>query len=266
MIPLRDYRRSRTFPVVTVALVILNLLVFSFQLTRSERSTEWVETGPWRDAGVQFLDDPTYSRYGSVEIPQRFVFDMSYGLIPGEFMRQIDLPPRIPLPVWLTLISHMFLHGSLWHILGNLLYLWIFGDNVEDALGHVKFLVFYLLCGAIAAFAQIAIAPNSGTPLIGASGAIAGVLGAYLMLFPHSRVLTLIPIFFFLRLTAIPAVVLLGLWFLFQVISGAGSIGASAGVAWFAHIGGFIAGLLLVFLFRRRGVPVVLWQMIRRRF
>ena len=151
------------------------------------------------------------------------------------------------------------------HLLGNMLYLWIFGDNVEDAMGHFKFLAFYLLCGAIAGFAQMLIDTGSGVPQVGASGAIAGVLAAYFMLYPYSRVLTLIPIFFFLRLVAVPAVVLLGFWFILQVISGAGSLGATGGVAWFAHIGGFIAGAVLVFLFRRRGVPVTLWRMLRQR-
>ncbi|UCF09552.1 MAG: rhomboid family intramembrane serine protease [Candidatus Bipolaricaulota bacterium] len=264
MIPLRDYRRSRTFPVVTVALVIVNLLVFSFQLTRSDRVAVVIDLRPWEDAGVSFLDGALDHRSMGA-VTQRDAFILAYGLVPGEFLRGVDLPPLIPIPIWLTLLSMMFLHGGLLHVLGNLLYLWIFGDNVEDAMGHVRFLVFYLVCGALAAFAQIAIGPSSGTPLIGASGAIAGVLAAYLMLFPHSRVLTLIPIFFFLRLTAIPAVVLLGLWFLFQVLSGVSSIGVATGVAWFAHIGGFVAGAFLVFLFRRRGVPVVLWQMIRHR-
>jgi len=150
------------------------------------------------------------------------------------------------------------------HLLGNMLYLWVFGDNVEDAMGHGRFLAFYVLCGVAAAFAQVAVDPGSPVPLIGASGAIAGVLAAYFMLFPHSRILTLVPIFFFLRLISVPAAFLLGLWFLLQVISGAGSLGDAGGVAWFAHIGGFAAGAVLVFAFRRRGVPVVLWRMIRR--
>lgn len=150
------------------------------------------------------------------------------------------------------------------HLLGNMLYLWIFGDNVEDAMGPVRFLLFYLLCGAAAALAQIAVDPGSAVPLIGASGAIAGTLAAYFMLYPQARVLTLIPIFFFLRLISVPAVFFLGVWFLLQVISGAGSLGAGGGVAWFAHIGGFVTGMLLVFVFRRRGVPITLWRTIRR--
>jgi len=147
-----------------------------------------------------------------------------------------------------------------------MLYLWIFGDNVEDAMGHARFLIFYLVCGVVAAFAQMAIAPHSPVPQIGASGAIAGVLGAYLMLFPYARILTLIPIFFFIRLVAIPAVFLLGFWFIWQILSGAGTLGSNGGVAWFAHLGGFIAGGILVFWFKRRGVPVVLWESLRRRW
>lgn len=190
---------------------------------------------------------------------------VQYALVPAEFLKGVDLPPTIPIPVFLTLFTSMFLHGGLVHLLGNMLYLWIFGDNVEDAMGHVKFLLFYFLCGVAAAFAQIAIDPGSAIPQIGASGAIAGVLAAYFMLFPYSRVLTLIPVFFFLRLVAVPAVFLLGFWFILQIISGAGSLGSAGGVAWFAHIGGFLAGGLFVFAFRRRGVPVVLWQVLRRR-
>jgi membrane associated rhomboid family serine protease len=266
MIPLRDYRVRRTFPVVTVLLLALNAVVFVYELTQSERSLVLVDTTPWADAGIAFYGENPADLGGLARISERDSFLFSYGLVPGELLGGEDLPPRIPFPLWLTLLSSMFLHGGLLHLLGNMLYLWVFGDNVEDAMGHVRFLLFYLLCGAVAAFAQIAIGPGSGVPLIGASGAIAGVLAAYFMLFPHARVLTLIPVFFFVRLVAIPAVMLLGLWFLFQVISGAGSIGATSGVAWFAHIGGFVAGVILGFPFRRRGVPVVQWQMLRRRY
>lgn len=262
MIPLRDYRQSRTFPAVTIALIILNLLVFSYQLTRSPRETLQLDVTVWHMHGMNFanMPRPVYR----ILISPRDAFTFSYGLVPGEFLAGVDLPPAILLPIWLTLFTSMFLHGGLMHLLGNMLYLWIFGDNVEDSMGHGKFLLFYLVCGAIAAFAQMAINPNSGVPQIGASGAIAGVLAAYFMLFPNSRVLTLIPIFFFIRLVAVPAVFLLGFWFILQVISGAGSVGAASGVAFFAHIGGFIAGGILVFLFKRRGVPVILWQMLRK--
>ncbi len=129
-------------------------------------------------------------------------FIAQYGLVPYEFLHGVDLPPTILLPIWITLLTSMFLHGSLLHVLGNMLYLWVFGDNVEDAMGHARFLVFYLICGVAAALAQTTVDPGSAIPQIGASGAIAGVLAAYFMLFPFSRILTLIPLLFFVRLVA----------------------------------------------------------------
>jgi membrane associated rhomboid family serine protease len=163
-----------------------------------------------------------------------------------------------------TLISSMFLHGSWSHVLGNMWYLWIFGDNVEDRLGHGRFLVFYLLCGMAAAFGQIAINPESTLPTIGASGAIAGVMGAYFVLYPHSRVLTLIPLIIFWEIIELPAIFLLGFWFLMQLFS-AGAIAVTAsthggGVAFMAHVAGFIAGLLGVFVFRKRQRPDPRWM------
>lgn len=273
MIPLRDYRPSRTFPAITVALIILNMLVFLYQGYLGTQGTVLNDGIPWqeRELAPPAFDPRAYRTHllagGSPRLyplSRSDHFIAQYALIPAEFLRGVDLPPTIPLPIWLTLFTSMFLHGGFMHLLGNMLYLWIFGDNVEDAMGHVKFLLFYLLCGAVAAFTQMAIAPGSPVPQIGASGAIAGVLAAYFMLFPYARVLTLIPIFFFIRLVTVPAVFLLGFWFILQVISGAGSVGAATGVAWFAHIGGFLSGGLLVFLFKRRGVPVVLWQMLHR--
>jgi len=151
------------------------------------------------------------------------------------------------LPVWITLVTAMFLHGGFLHLAGNMLFLWIFGGNVEDRLGHLGFLTFYLLCGLLAGIAQVAAAPTSPIPMIGASGAIAGVLGAYFMLFPRSRVLTLFWFLFWFKTTYVPAVFFLGLWFLMQLLSL--PQGASGGVAFAAHVGGFIAGLLLVRLF-----------------
>jgi membrane associated rhomboid family serine protease len=274
MIPLRDFQHSRTFPVVTVGLIILNLLVFLWQGYLGTQG-EVVNDGiPWveRDLYPPVFDPNAYKLYRMQGNPPEFYplsrsdyFIAQYSLIPAEFLSGTDLPPAIPIPVWLTLLTSMFLHGGLLHILGNMLYLWIFGDNVEDAMGHVRFLVFYLLCGAMAGLSQIAAGIGSSVPQIGASGAIAGVLAAYLMLFPYSRVLTLVPIFFFLRIVAVPAVLFLGFWFVLQVFSGMGSIGAAEGVAWFAHIGGFVAGALLVFPFRRRGVPVILWRRLKNR-
>jgi membrane associated rhomboid family serine protease len=273
MIPIRDTLPSRRFPVVTVALIVINLLVFLFQgylqtqLPRLNDGIAWQNEGlapPGFDADAYRTHRLSGGDPSLYPISAGNYLITQYALIPAELLRGEDLPPTVPIPLWLTILTSMFLHGGLMHLLGNMLYLWIFGDNVEDAMGPIRFLAFYLLCGVAAALAQIAIDPGSAVPLIGASGAIAGVLAAYFMLFPYARVLTLIPIFFFLRLIPVPAVLLLGFWFLLQVISGAGSLGAGGGVAWFAHIGGFVAGALLVFPLRRRGVPVTLWRSLRR--
>jgi len=281
MIPLRDMLPSRRFPIVTVSLIILNLLVFLFQGylgTQAPYRSDWTrERAEW--AAAQLEEPPIFDPYYAYATGQRILatmpnlyeiernewFQTQYALIPAELVSGRDLPPTIPIPIWLTLITSIFLHGGILHLLGSMLYLWIFGDNVEEAMGRARFLGFYVLCGLAAALAQIAIDPGSSIPMIGASGAIAGVLAAYFMLFPRARVLTLIPLFFFLRLVAVPAVFLLGFWFLWQVISGVGSLGSSSGVAFFAHIGGFIAGLFLVFPFRKRRVPVALWLIIRKR-
>jgi membrane associated rhomboid family serine protease len=166
-----------------------------------------------------------------------------YGIVPAAFH-----------PV--TLITSMFLHGGWMHVIGNMWYLWIFGDNVEDRLGHGRFIFFYLLCGIVAAGGQIAMDPESTLPTIGASGAIAGVMGAYFVLYPRSRVLTLIPLFFWWEIIELPALVLLGFWFLMQLFS-AGAIAATAstaggGVAFMAHVAGFVAGMIAVFALRQR--------------
>jgi membrane associated rhomboid family serine protease len=176
------------------------------------------------------------------------------------FLRQFGVVPAYFAPA--TLISSMFLHGSWSHVLGNMWYLWIFGDNVEDRMGHFRFLVFYLLCGIVAAFGQILIDPTSTLPTIGASGAIAGVMGAYFVLYPQSRVLTLIPLIVFWEIVELPAIFLLGFWFLMQLFS-AGAIAATAnsqagGVAFMAHVAGFLTGLVGVFIFRKRG-PDTRW-------
>ena len=170
------------------------------------------------------------------------VFLQVYGVVPGDF--------HAP-----TLISSMFLHGGWSHVIGNMWYLWIFGDNIEDRLGHGRFIVFYLLCGITAALGQIVVDPSSTLPTIGASGAIAGVMGAYFVLYPHSRVLTLIP-WIFLQLVELPAIVLLGFWFLMQLFS-AGAIAVTSstnggGVAFAAHVAGFMTGIIGVFVFRKR--------------
>src|SRR5207244_1093810 len=171
------------------------------------------------------------------------VFLQVYGVVPAHF--------SVP-----TLVTSMFLHGSCMHVIGNMWYLWIFGDNVEDRVGHGRFIVFYLMCGMAAAFGQILMDPTSTLPTIGASGAIAGVMGAYFVLYPQSRVLTLIPLIIFWEIVELPAIFLLGFWFLMQLFS-AGAIAATSntaggGVAFMAHVAGFVTGLIGVFVFRKR--------------
>ena len=178
------------------------------------------------------------------------LFLQQYGVVPASFSAP-------------TLVTSMFLHGSWSHVIGNMWYLWIFGDNVEDRMGHGRFVVFYLLCGFVATFGQMVIDPQSTLPTIGASGAIAGIMGAYFVLYPHSRVLTLIPLIIYMEVVELPAIFLLGFWFLMQLFS-AGAIAATAhtqggGVAFMAHVAGFIAGLLGVFVFRKRQAPDARW-------
>lgn len=176
-----------------------------------------------------------------------------YGLIPASLTGQAELPPvyyRVPAP--LTLLTHLFLHGSVMHLLGNMLYLWVFGDNVEDAMGHRRFLLFYLLCGIAAGLTQVAFAPDSRIPTVGASGAISGVLGAYLLLYPRAKVL--VPIIVFP--VYLPAWLLLIAWFGFQLLAATAPEAAATGVAWWAHVGGFVAGLLLVVPLRYATVPL----------
>ena len=232
MIPLRDTNPRRTVPFVTYALVAVNVLGFLWELSLGAQLERALFAVPF--------------------IPARF-------WIAGNWVADLT-----------TIAISMFLHGSLMHIGSNMLYLWIFGDNIEDRLGHGKFLVFYLACGYLATLAHAFFSPGSRLPAIGASGAIAGVLGAYLILFPHARVLTLIPIFFFITLRELPAIIILGLWFVLQLFSGVGSLGVSdaqdmGGVAYFAHIGGFVAGILLIAAFgglrgpRRREPPPPWW-------
>jgi membrane associated rhomboid family serine protease len=172
-----------------------------------------------------------------------------YGVVPAYFSAP-------------TLITSMFLHGGWMHVIGNMWYLWIFGDNVEDRVGHGRFIVFYLLCGIVAALGQVAVDPNSTLPTIGASGAIAGVMGAYFVLYPHSRVLTLVPFIFLLQVVEVPAILLLGFWFLMQLFN-AGAIAMTTasrggGVAFAAHVMGFVAGVGAVFVFRKRALDP--WQ------
>lgn len=219
MLPLRDVNPSRRVPVVTIAFIAINILVFLYQQTLSEEEL------------------------------------YALALVPFQVTHRFNLG------VALTFFSSMFMHASLLHIGGNMLYLWIFGDNVEDAMGHVRYILFYLLSGVAAALSQILVTPNTRIPMIGASGAIAGVLGGYLLLYPNARILSMVIMFYFIRLVEVPAYILLGLWFILQFFTGFasfGTAGETGGVAVFAHIGGFVFGLLTVKLFtlgRRRRPP-----------
>ena len=175
-------------------------------------------------------------------------FTLYFGLVPAAFS-------------WVAVLTSMFLHGGLFHVAGNMLYLWIFGDNVEDRMGHGRFLVFYLLCGTAAALAQTIAVPDSVVPMVGASGAIAGVMGAYFVMYPKSRIVTLVTLVFFFQVIEVPAIFFLGIWFVMQFLSGVGSIGTAAtgGVAVWAHVGGFLAGLSGVIVFRRPERQRVEW-------
>ena len=210
MFPLRDRLPSRTTPFVTWLLIAANVLAFLYELAMVEAAGD------------------------------RFIF--AWGLVPARFAAD-------PAGEALTVVTSMFLHGGWLHLGGNLLFLWIFGDNVEDRLGHSRYTAFYLLSGAAAAGAQILIDPGSPVPMVGASGAIAGVLGGYVLLYPRARVLVVFPIFFFIQFFELPAWVVIGEWFVLQLFNGALSLGprsASGGIAFFAHIGGFVAGLVMV--------------------
>jgi membrane associated rhomboid family serine protease len=179
---------------------------------------------------------------------------LALGMIPARLFGYGELPPDLVyVPAWATILTSMFMHGGFLHLGGNMLYLWIFGDNIEDSMGHIRFAIFYLLSGTAAALAQGFVDPQSEVPMIGASGAISGVLGAYILLHPGAAVRVLV----FVRVVNIPAIIVLGVWFLMQLLSAASPSAGEAGVAFFAHIGGFIAGLALVTFFKRRDIPML---------
>jgi len=229
MIPIRDTIPSRRRPAVTFAIITACALVFLVEEVVSPEALD------------------------------RMMF--TGGLVPALFTN----------PEWAGLsglshgpwnfLSYMFMHGGWMHLIGNMWFLWLFGDNVEDRLGRPRFLLFYLSCGVIAALAQFALTPGSRFPLVGASGAISGVMGAYFLLYPGARIVTVIPVFIFIQLVEVPAFVFLGIWFLLQFFSGTAEIavstGNSGGVAFWAHIGGFVAGMLLLRVFTPRRLP---WQ------
>ncbi len=222
MFPLRDTIPSRTFPFVTISIIIINFFVFFYELSLGPALSEFIT---------------------------------SYGIIPVEFSNLSVKKPLQIIFLIFPLFTSTFLHGGWMHIIGNMWYLWIFGDNIEDRTGHFRFLIFYLLCGMLAGMTHVLMNPHSSIPTVGASGAIAGVMGAYFLLFPRAKILTLVFLFIFIQIIEIPAIFFLGFWILFQFISGSMSVGLtenSGGVAWWAHIGGFLIGLILVMFFKKR--------------
>lgn len=235
MIPFRDKNPSGTFPFVVVCLIGLNGAFFIFELILGQKLEEFL-----------FL----------------------YGIVPVKvtyFLSHPSFDPVVVKETFLPFLSSMFLHGGVIHILGNMWYLWIFGDNIEDRLGHFKFLGFYIACGVLASIVHVAMNMSAGVPCVGASGAIAGVLGAYMITFPKARVLCIIPIWFIWQIVELPAMVVLGFWFVIQFFSGIASIaptGPAGGVAWWAHIGGFIFGIGLMLAFTRRKPRARPWQSI----
>ena len=220
MIPLHDDNPTEITPVVTIAFIAACVLVFFYQVSLPPKPGE--------------------------------LFVYQYGAIPAAVFGHAQLPAElVALPALGTLLSSMFLHGGWMHLIGNMLYLWIFGNNIEDVMGHVKFVIFYVTCGVLAALSHAMIDPNSTVPMVGASGAISGILGSYILLYPRARVMVLVPLGFFMHTLYVPAGIVLGLWFLMQLLSGGMSLGhEGGGVAFFAHIGGFVAGLVLIGLFK----------------
>jgi len=237
MIPLRDLNPTRTFPFFTILIIAANIVVFVYELMLQLSSHNTINL--------------FYAEYG-------FIPCLITNSCPAELVRELSLAHDPVSPI-ASLFTAMFVHGGWLHIAGNMLFFWIFGNNIEDEMGHLRFLIFYFVCGLIAAFAQIAFDPTSAVPSLGASGAIAGVLGAYFVTFPTAPVDTAIFVIFifFVRL---PAFIVLGVWIVLQFFSGVGELGThdTGGVATFAHIGGFVAGMVLVFLFRKRARPPTL--------
>jgi membrane associated rhomboid family serine protease len=221
VIPLKDMTPRRSVPVVTLLLIAANIIVFVYQLS----------VGP---TGGELLV-------------------RTYGLVPSKIGLALSGRHYTLEQALLPFFTCMFLHGGFLHIIGNMLFLWVFGGNVEDRLGHAPYLVFYIVCGIASGISEVAFSWGSHVPSIGASGAISGVLGAYMVFFPRSRILTLIPLFIIWFTVRIPALIFIGLWFLAQFLSGVGSLGAvnSGGIAWWAHVGGFLVGLLWAFAMGR---------------
>jgi membrane associated rhomboid family serine protease len=232
VIPIKDYAGPRRrLPWITWAIIALNVAVFLYQVSLGSNASAFM---------FAYAVVPVALTHG---IPQTSLSGLP-----------TNLPFHTPDPVYLTLITSMFLHAGWLHIGGNMLFLYIFGDNVEDRMGHFPYLLFYLFCGVVASIAQIAVNPSSSIPSLGASGAIAGVLAAYLVLFPLARVRTIIFIFIFFTIVTLPSIILIGLWFLLQFFDGVAALSQAqqsmGGVAYFAHVGGFVTGLLITLLLR----------------
>ncbi len=224
MFPIHDDNPTRITPYVTYAVLAACILVFFWQISLGEAAQQAV---------------------------------YSFGVIPSVLFATRNLPVELQvLPAWLTIFSSMFLHGGWMHLIGNMLYLWVFGNNVEDAMGHRRFIVFYLSCGLLAALTQAVFNPDSEIPMIGASGAISGVLGAYVLLHPHARILVVIPIGILIYTPWIAAYWVLGFWFVLQLVNSMLSASETGGVAYGAHLGGFVAGMLLIPFFKYGRVPL----------
>ncbi len=225
MIPLHDDNPTSRFPFVTIGLIAASTLVFLWQLSLPPAAAE----------------QAVYS----------------YGVIPAVLFGEARLSADLAaVPPMLSVLTSMFMHGGWMHLIGNMLYLWIFGNNIEDATGHGRFIVFYLLSGVAAAMSQALVDPASTVPMIGASGAIAGVLGAYALLFPRAHVLVLVPLGFFITTIRVPAMLVLGFWFVLQFVQSAMAPTGGGGVAYWAHIGGFLAGLALIVPLKGKGFPI----------
>jgi membrane associated rhomboid family serine protease len=212
MIPIKDDLPIRSTPWITMGLIAVNLFVFLYEASLGAHVEQLI---------------------------------VSYGAIPSVLMQNSPIPP-------MTVFTSMFLHAGILHVGGNMLYLWIFGNNIEDVMGPGRFILFYLMCGIVAVYGHAWVEPASQVPMVGASGAVSGVLGAYLLLFPRARVLTLLPLGFFTQMVHIPALWVLGFWIVVQLVNGLSSLNQVGGVAWFAHIGGFLAGMLLIPVFKKK--------------
>ncbi len=220
MIPIRDRNPSGTFPYITIGIIVVNVIIFLYEFSLGSELGKFI---------------------------------MKFGVVPLKVSYYSQASDLTFINTFFPFISSMFLHGGFIHLIGNMWFLWIFGDNIEDKLGHFKYLAFYFICGIIASSVHVFFNSQSNVPCIGASGSIAGVLGAYMITFPHARVVTVIPLWFIWPVIELPAMVVLGFWFVIQFFNGAVSITAStsgAGVAWWAHIGGFAAGVIILYIIR----------------